>query len=353
MTLPRLVSGLAGALLGALLVGCDPAAPAGPTGAEVLEQSLDRTIVPDLSAFAAAATSMQASTASFCGAPDSSTLEALQESWRALALSWNRVAAYNIGPLNNDLIVPRILFVESMRQRGTDYTETVREELDRALTGDHALDQAFFDGLTFTKVGLLALEVLVFEDSRDGSTSVVDIVADYEAAPRKCAYLKGVMGQLVTVAEAVDEGWRVDDGTGQPFRDQMLGAELPDGSEPVAALIVALFEHLDYTKDRKLEGILDAQLSGKFYPHASAMLDALERLLDPSDSLGFVGLMEARGFVDEAGEVRANLAAAQKASAAGARDDLATAIGLLEGNLKREIPDSLGIFLGINFSDGD
>ncbi|MEM6930383.1 MAG: imelysin family protein, partial [Myxococcota bacterium] len=225
----------------------------------------------------------------------------------------------------------------------------------RALMDDAPLDTAFFEGLTFTKVGLLALEVLVFESSVEGHpTSTADIVDDFVVAPRKCEYLQGVANQLVTTAQEVDDGWRIDDGTGVPFRDQMLEEALPDGTEPIVALILALFDHLEYTKTRKLEGILDAQLSGQFYPHQSTMLASYERFLDQdSGTAGLIDLMEERGFVAEADEVRANLESAQAAAAAASREDLATAIGLLEGNLKREIPDSLGVLLGINFADGD
>lgn len=337
------------------LGGCLEDATSGTSGIEVLEDSIDNTVLPDVSTFAASSVAMQTEVTAFCASPDADGLTGVQDAWKTLALDWHSVAPYNLGPLDNDLILPRILFIESMRQRGTDYTDTVREELQRALAGENPLDTTFFESLTFTKVGLLALEVLVFEDSRDGhSSDPADILGDYEVAPRKCAYLAGVMAQLVTTAQAVDEGWRVDDGTGLPFRDQMLQPTLPDGTEPIVELTVSLFEHLDYTKTRKLEGILDAQLSGQFYPHVATMLRSLDGFLDQNaETAGLIDLMEERGFLAEAAEVRDNLQSAHDAAAAESRDDLAVAIGRLEGNLKREIPDSLGIFLGINFSDGD
>jgi len=349
------------AALGLLLVGAcasgDPDGPDAPTGAEVLQTTLDAVVVPDLTAFATSVTALHDEVATFCTGPDAAGLTTVQDAWRDAALRWNGVAAYNLGPLDHDPIVPRILFIESMRQRGTDYTDTVREELGRALDGTDPLDDAYFDSLTFTKVGLLALEVLAFEDSRnEGTTTPADVLADFLAAPRKCTFLEGVAARLATTATEVDEGWRIDDGTGTPFRDTMLGPELEDGSEPVAALVIALFEHFDYLKTRKLEGILDAQLSGQFYPQVGAGIDGLARFLDLTDQpdeTSLLDLMALRGFEDEATAVRDHIAQARTAAASEAREDLTTAVGLLEGDLKRGIPDSLGIFLGITFADGD
>ena len=73
----------------------------------------------------------------------------------------------------------------------------------------------------------------------------------------------------------------------------------------------------------------------------------------PDDAIGILDFMTARGLEADVETVEANLAMAQAAAAAEDREALATAIGLLDGNLKREIPDGLGVDLGLNFSDGD
>lgn len=328
-----------------------------PTGPEVMMNTIDNTVVPDLVAFAASTGAMQAEVDTFCTSPSADTLQAVQDEWRSLSESWHAVAAYNLGPLDDDFIVPKIILIESMRQRGDDYTQTVRDAAVTAIEGEDPIDAAYIEGLTFNKVGLLALEVLVFEDSREGnSVDPADVLGDYEERPRKCEYLRGVNERLVATSAEVERGWTESFQEGDAFRDTMLGTELPDGSEPVAGLLIALQEHLAYVKDRKLEGIVDARLSGHFYPNVTAMLDALERLLeqpDPEDAAGILDFMDAHGFVVEAETVRVNLEAAKTAAANEDREGLAVAIGLLDGNIKREVPDALGVQLGLNFTDGD
>lgn len=332
-------------------------APSGPTGPEVMQNSIDNTVVPAVVAFHDAAEGMRAGVDGFCGAPDAVRLTALQDGWRELSRSWNAVAPYDLGPLEDDPITPRIIFIESMRQRGTDYTDTVREAYAAALASGAPLDAAYFDALTFNQVGLLALEVLVFEDSRAGHSQLPeDIVSDYVAEPKKCDYLRGIADLLLQDAEAVESGWTVSFDGGEPFRDIMLGSKLPDGREPIVGLLVALQQHVDYVQVRKLEGTLDAQLSKAFYPNVTATLLALEQLLEqpaPEDAVGIFDFMVAKDLQSDVDLVRTNLAAAKAAAAAEDRAALTAAMGLLDGNLKREIPDGLGVDLGINFTDGD
>jgi predicted lipoprotein len=322
-----------------------------------MQSSLDNTIVPGFIALDDAAQVLRETSASFCEAPDFARLATLQGSWRDLARSWSAVAAYDLGPLDDDPITPRILFIESMRQNGTDYTDTVRESYALALSADATLDAAYFDALTFNQVGLLALEVLLFEDSRPGrSQQAVDVVADFVAEPRKCAYLEGIGDLLVEDVAAVSAGWTESFEGGAAFRDVMLESKLPDGREPIVGLLVAMQQHLDYVKVRKLAGTPDGQLSGTFYTNVDATLAALEQLLEqsaPEEAVGIFDFMLARGLDADVELVRGNLADAKAAGLAEDRMALETAFGLLDGNLKREIPDGLGVDLGLNFTDGD
>ena len=345
----------------ALLVGsCDDGGPpisTLPTGPEIMRDAVEHTIVPDIVAFDEEAQEMLADVETFCASPSAAGLETLQMRWRALSEAWNAVAGYDFGPLDDDVITPRIIYIESMRQRGTDYTQTVRDAIAAGIASTESLDAAFFEAKTFDEVGMLALEVLVFEDSREGySTAAADVLADFEAEPRKCAYLQGMAGRLASDADTVEQGWTQGFGSGgEPFGETMAGDMLEDGTEPVAALLIALQQHIDYIQTRKLQGILDAQLSGNFYPNVLAFLEAFDELFTQpdEDSYGFFDRMEATGNGAEVELVRTNLEAAKAAARSEDREALEAAMGLLDGNLKREIPDALGVVLGLTFTDGD
>lgn len=350
-----------GGVLLTTLAACSPTpseVPPPPNLQGALEASADNSIVPGFVAFDAAVRDLADGTSAFCSAPDRSGLEDLQGRWRALSLTWNRVAPFGVGPLFEDLIFPSISFIESMRPRGTDYTDTVRDELGSALAGSMPLDDAYFEGLAFNRVGLLALEVLLFEDATPTrSRDVATIAVEYASLPRKCLYLQGMARLLAGRARRVLDGWTTSYlDTGRPFRDLFVEGALEDGTEPVPALLVAIIEHLDYVKRRKLEGILDARLSGHFYPNVLATLESVEGLLTQDatpGAAGFLDVVEAQGFSDRAAAVEATFSEAMAAAQAEDRAGLAEDIGTLEGLLRREVPDALRVTLGVTFSDGD
>ena len=318
-------------------------------------------ITSDISAFKSETDALLAAAATFCNDTNQLNLESLQAQWKTLSLQWNEVAMYNIGPINDDLIFPKMNSIESMRQRGTDYTGVVRGEIVARMGDTTLLDVSYYDSLSFTRVGMLALEVLIFEDSiSNDNTDLSKIVADYQGNSRKCEYLEGMITLQQRLATEIESGWLIsfpsdDQNTGKAFADTLVDGELEDGSESVPALITVIQEHLDYIKKRKLEVILDAQIADYFYENMTATLDAVEAFLEGStaESYSFFDQMLVNNFPAEVALVRENLAAARQAVATQNRNALAIATGLLDGNFKREIPDSLEVILGVNFTDGD
>ena len=63
--------------------------------------------------------------------------------------------------------------------------------------------------------------------------------------------------------------------------------------------------------------------------------------------------MTAGGFQISVEQINSNLEEVRLSIAAKNPDTLDIALGKLDGNLKRDIPDGLKVDLGINFSDGD
>ncbi len=327
-----------------------------------LNTTIEESTLPDISAFKTQTEILQTNATAFCTTIDQTNLENLQDQWKHLSLQWNKISMFNIGPLNDNIIFPTINFIESMRQRGTDNTGVVRGEIVARLTDATVLDESYYDSLSFTKVGMLALEVLIFEDSISNDNSDLSkIVANYQGNTRKCDYLKGMIDLQLRHATEIENGWLVDlnsddlNNSGKAFKDILANGELEDGSESVPAFILVIQVHLEYLKKRKLEVILDAQIADYFYENITATLETVETILEGTteDSLSFFDQMLANDFAAEVTLVRENIEAAKTAATTKNRSELASSIGLLDGNFKREIPNSLNITLSLNFSDGD
>lgn len=325
-----------------------------------LNTAIANSIIPAVTGFNNELTTLQSRAAVFCTAKDATTLMAMQTQWRLLSEQWNRLSMYNIGPLSKDLTLfaPLINYIESMRERGIDYTSTVRSLVTDVISNTPTLNQAYFDALVSRRVGMLALEVLIFEDSMAvPSTSLTDIVTDYQTNTIKCDLLTGMVALMQRHAEIVVSGWQANfDNSGKSFTDILLDGELADAAESVPALIASIQLHLDYTKRRKLEtALLDARIAGHFYANIRATLDEIEVLLEGADpdSFTFFDHMLAGGYGDQVEIVRNTITVAKTAAVNEDRVALITAIGELDGNFKREIPDGLNVVLGITFSDGD
>lgn len=329
-----------------------------------LEAAVDGSVVPAVERFADGAQALQSSVDALCEAPTAEAVTALQDEWLQLSRDWNRAGIYFIGPLADDIITPSIIFIESMRQRGTDYTATVRETLQAALDDGTTLDEAYFSGLTFNRVGMLALEVLLFENSpSDTPSSEAEAIAQsFVDVPRRCVYLQGMAGLLATRAEGVRTGWtQAHLETGTPFRDLLVQDMLAEGSDPTTAMLITVISHIEYLRVRKLDGILDMEVAGAarpelepFYTNLASALDGVEEFMQPPGEVsGFFAVMQTRGFGEDLATVRAALQTARSAVAAGDREGAKEAFLALETSFRREVPRGLGVELGLTFTDGD
>ncbi len=163
---------------------------------KALELITTNTILPAVGQFSAQTQALADNADSFCAAPDSNTLNAVQQQWKNTADAWYQLLPFNFGPLDDDLVFPTYQYIDSYRLRGTDYTETVRTNISSWLAGSETLDETFFAAQTFQKVGLLALEVALFETSDTHSAEISDIVSEYTDNSRKCAALNGLSDYL-------------------------------------------------------------------------------------------------------------------------------------------------------------
>lgn len=321
-----------------------------------LQQIVDNTVLSSVAKFKEEAGVFSSTASSFCAAPDLAALDALQVQWRRLFSAWYRLANFNFGPLNDDLVFPKYTFIDSLRLRGTNYLSTVRNEIADDINGDDTLDLAYFAGKTFQRVGLLALESAIFETVLAGNSAAADdVLAEFQANPRKCGVLTGLAALLSSHADYVQQGWLSNfKDSGKPYRQQFLDGELEDGSEPLTQLLVAIQEYLDYLRARNVVAVA-APLSGESWLAIGEAIAVVETVLEGSEgaSLSLFGLMEAAGYQTVVIAVRETLADLKQAIVNRDSGDLAVQLGLLDGHFKREIPDSLEVELGVNFSDGD
>ena len=327
-----------------------------------LESAVDGRIVPSMVGFAAEASAFQNAVQALCSAPDEPRLVAVQDGWLSLMERWNAASVYVFGPLDDDLITPAYIFIESMRQRGTDYTSTVRSTRDAAVSGADPLDDTFFDGLSFNRVGLLALEILSFEAGTATPTvDRADVLAEFEAQPRKCEYFEGVTELLVDRAQTVAQGWTAPSTGDAAFRDLMVENRLPDGQNALATVLIGAIDYLEFVRRRKLLAILDAQVATAarpdqtpFYSNLEAGIAEIESLLRGTTPDGsFLEIMRSRGFSADVAMIEDQLTAVGAALSGQNRFDATNAFFNLETSFRQEIPLGLGVELGLNFSDGD
>jgi hypothetical protein len=133
----------------------------------------------------------------------------------------------------------------------------------------------------------------------------------------------------------------------------MLGRTLPDGRRPLTQLIISAQEYVDYLHRRNVVN-LAGRLSVTGWVLLERAVDALEDLLAAELEGGNIfHYMEVLGSRAAVEKVSSDLAAVRTALAAADAEALANALIVLDGDFKREIPDALGIDLGITLTDGD
>ncbi|SIT01039.1 hypothetical protein SAMN05421686_107223 [Thalassolituus maritimus] len=347
-------------LLAGLLTACggerknDPLVLTDDTLNTALTRIVDQTVIPNTQAFAEDAEALVVAASSFCNAPNTDGLQQTQSAWEASSTGWYRILPFLFGPPDDNLLTPGYLFIDSLRQRGNDYTSTIRTEINESVSGSEPLNGAYFDGLSFTKVGLLALEVALFEDASESSADS-DIVAGFIAHPRRCDYLEGLAQLQAEYANDFYQGWTSDyQNSGEAYRERFLRGATDDGSAPLTLLLTSAQEHLNYLKQRTVADQA-GQISGISSALMQASIEATEAIVegDQGSVVTLASLMLAAQEESALLSVRDNFERAYEAIDDQSNLDFYTAAGLLDGNFKREIPDGLAVELGINFSDGD
>lgn len=345
-----------------LLVSCggertnDPLEANADSLSLALEEAVNKTIVPTVEGFAQKSQQFNETSTAFCSAPTAAKLGQLQQHWKTLSKQWYKLAVYNFGPVNDDLVFPKINFIDSLRQRGIDYTVTVQNEISSDISGTARLDVAYFSNKDFNRVGLLALELLSFETANsEHSKDAQDIVDEYRSTTRKCDLLKGLSAHHLSTANYIRRGWQSTHlSTGKSYKSLFLNNQLANDDKPVPLLITAIQTHLDYLAKRNVATI-GAKAADYSYDNIKASIDEIKQLLNGASNAqaSFFDIMTGSGAENSVAIVKDNIIAIEASLQSKNSTQLNANLGLLDGNFKREIPNGLDVELGINFTDGD
>lgn len=320
-----------------------------------LQDAIDLSVIPAVDTFHTHALSLQLGTQKFCDSPTLGNLNNAQQQWRSLSNAWFRLSLYRFGPLDDDVVFPPYTFIDSLRLRGTNYSNTVRSEISAWLAGSMALDTSFFGSQTFQKVGLLALESTLFETAGSHNQVSQAIVDGYIAAPRMCEILIGLSTNLYQHAQTLHDAWRNPyKGNILSYRELFLQNKLSDGSNPLATLLTSIQDYFNYLKQRHVL-TTSSQLSQNVWPSISASVDEVEQLLRGTEQtqFSFFSLMSSANYGASVEVVEANLQTLRTSIELKDVTEFEIASAQLDGNFKREIPEGLEVELGINFTDGD
>jgi predicted lipoprotein len=321
---------------------------------------IDLTVIPATEDFLQQAQQLSSLSDSFCTpSATEDKLTALQTQWQTTTEAWYHLLPYNFGPMINDEVSPEYIFIDSLRERGSDYTSTVRNDISTMLDSTDDLTESVFSNKTNTLLGLLPLEIVLFEQSETQSNSNSDIVAEFTAEPRKCDILSGYANQLLSRAENIESGWNTAYKTsGESYRNLLLNGGLEDldnedGKSAINKLIVATQEVLDYSKRREIANKAGV-LSGHTWTLMLSLINSVETLIEGDEQAteSFADLI-AQNYPSYLITIRSNIAQAKQNITDQDADAFHATAGQLDGNIKRELSEGLEITLGTNFSDGD
>jgi hypothetical protein len=333
--------------LAIVLTSCSAKEETAPSSSQILVQEIaDAQILVDLAALTKATRTLDKHAADFCEDPSGDGLTRLQKDWKKSANLWYRVQLFNFGPADVDPVLPLYSFIDSLRPRGTIYTDSARLSQASWVDSAEELSEEFFQEQRFDDVGLVSLEVSLFDDE--------DLLTQYEDEARKCEVLLGLTGELNNRAEELLSGWAEDfDGSGVGFYELLQERKLPNGRYPLVEIILSAQAYADYLHKRHVVTVA-GQLSQTGWDLMTAAVQAIDDLLAQELEGGNIFYyMGKLGDPASVSKVQADLEAAHNAIEEQDVEALEAALILIDGDFKREIPDALGIELGLNLTDGD
>lgn len=332
-------------------VGCSSEEPAPPPDFDATAAALANDgVLPAGARFVDAIVALDDAIGTLCGGnpPDATAVETSRERWREASRVWNRYAIYDFGPMSDGIPTPADAFIDSFKafRQGESHVETLRTELRTIVADGTDLSGDDFTARTYQRVGLVALEVALFETAVEPPDPAAAAVADeLSASPNKCTYLEKQSEVLRDRAVALDAAWRPDGG-------DYLATYLSSTSDALGAVLTAVQGHLEYLERRSIAN-RGAPISGISYENIDATMDELEVLLNAGDADSLASRLEQAQAQAVRDDHATRIAAARAAIGAEDPDALGPELVALGTIHLNDIPQALGITLGLNFTDGD
>lgn len=322
---------------------------------QVVAHSADIVIIPNIKNWQRSSIEFSSFSKKFCKSPNSVNLKQLKYNWKELSLSWNKVIMFDFGPLRDNLFTAKINFVDSMRQRGKNYSNTVRIRLNQRLKDNVKLDNQYFAGLNFNLVGIHVLEQMVFSDFTNKSTHNRSILNNYRHNPRSCELLTGMSNLNSDIASYVLDSWQKKARLQQfSYGELFKKDKLINGEKSLTKLIFSIQDYFRYIKQRKLEGWLDSHISGMAYKNMLAGLEAVEDLFTAKNSkLSLEKYLQASSNKKTADKFLKLITQAKLQATSQDRKAMKVTYSQLIKMLEQDIPKALNVDFGINFTDGD
>jgi len=337
------------AVLTSSLLACDP--PATSSGKPNLEATVvamsDVAIIPAAAEFETSASTLSDAMGSLCAGPTEMLVDDAREQWKATVVAWNHFALYDFGPMS-DGVTPADAFIDSFKafSQGTSYVQTLRESQRTIVVEGTDLTGEDFSAYNFQLVGLVAIEVALFETATEPPESAASAVADELVAhPNKCTYLVKQADLLAERAVALHRAWSPDGGD---YRATFVSAT----NDALGAVLTGIHGHLEYLDKRNIPS-QGYPVSGFAYGIVAANLDEVDNLLAAGDSDSLAARLDEARASELLADHEARITAARDAIATEDAEALGPELIGLAVIHQRSMPVALGIELGLNFTDGD
>jgi len=312
---------------------------------EMVNNTVTQVIIPNIQDWNKASASFYQSSQSFCKSPDEKSLMVLQGSFNQLYTKWNRVLPFDFGPIRDNLFSPKVHFVDSFRQRGRYYNEAINRHFNQRLSDEVVLDDDYFKKLKFTLVGMPAIEILLYKQE-------VNNLDVFKNNPRKCLLLTGLARQNLAASDYVISGWQDDSSTG--YKTLFFNNKLPEGESSATKLVFSMQDYLRFIKQRLLSRTFNPLISNMGEQNLLTGLEAIADAFTANKTMpSLQSMLKEKGEEEVSKRFIAEIELAKKNIKAKDREAINVNYDTLIKMLGAEIPQSLGVNLGMNFIDGD